>query len=149
VTLRIRPATPKDVPALVGLAPTSAQRAQHIAGWVAGGFVVVADDGGTPVGYGVMRDIFFMEPFIELVLVAPSARRRGVGRAIVRHFVAAAGPRVWISTNQSNLPMQALIADEGFTRAGTVDVDEGDPELFYSRTAQSTAPAGISFPQQE
>ena len=137
MSIDIRPATITDIEALVALDSVAAReprRGEHIAWWVERDFAVIATEAGQPVGYGIMRDIFFMEPFIELVMVAASRRRRGVGRALVRHLMEAAGDKVWISTNQSNRPMQALIAEEGFTYAGVIEgVDVGDPELFYYR----------------
>lgn len=135
MSIEIRPAAITDIEALVALDSVAAReprRGGHIGWWVEQGFAVVAADAGQPVGYGVMRDIFFMEPFIELVMVAASHRRRGVGRALVRHLTEQAGAKVWISTNQSNRPMQALIAAEGFAYAGVIEgIDIGDPELFY------------------
>ena len=40
--------------------------------------------------------------------------------------------KLFTSTNQSNTPMQALLALLGYVRSGVIDnLDPGDPELVY------------------
>ena len=76
---------------------------------------------------------------IDLVIVSHRFRRRGIGRSLVRHLAArCTSEKVWISTNLSNTPMQTLIAAEGFSMCGFIEgLDEGDPELIYSRGNRS------------
>lgn len=41
-------------------------------------------------------------------------------------------PKLFTSTNLSNVRMQALLNKLGYTLTGTVhNLDEGDPEIFY------------------
>jgi hypothetical protein len=48
-------------------------------------------------------------------------------------------PRIFTSTNRSNLPMQRLLEGLGYRLSGMVDdLDPGDPELFYSRGLDDT-----------
>ena len=78
---------------------------------------------------------FFGFPFIETLYVAEGFRRRGCGRALMRHAVAMhAGRKLFTSTNTSNAPMRALLAAEGFVQCGWIDnLDPGDPELVFCR----------------
>jgi ribosomal protein S18 acetylase RimI-like enzyme len=66
-------------------------------------------------------------------MISPSFRGNGVGRALLRHFVGECRTdKLWTSTNQSNIPMQALLSAEGFQRSGIIEnLEEGDPELIY------------------
>ena len=71
-------------------------------------------------------------------MVAPGARRRGVGSALVEHIAAtvAAGDRFFVSTNASNAAAQRLFDRLGFRRCGTIEeIDPGDPEWIYARDA--------------
>lgn len=133
----VRPARPgvDDLAALDTVAWHSKERRQAIAAWIADGRCVVAEREGLTVGYAVVTRDFFHLPFIEMLMVAETARRTGVGRALVLHCVAVAGgEKLFTSTNQSNAPMQALLADTGFVRSGIIEnLDEGDPELIYVR----------------
>jgi GNAT superfamily N-acetyltransferase len=76
---------------------------------------------------------FFGRDFIELLLVVPERRRSGVGRALLRAALAAAGtPRLFTSTNKSNQPMRSLLAAEGWSHSGELaGLDDGDPELVF------------------
>ena len=135
--LTIAPGTSHDVPALVSLdhiAARSPERGTAIADWTAAGQCYVARLDGYPVGYVALTDGFFHAPFIEMLMVAESARRRGIAGALVRHCIALVpeGEKLWTSTNQSNAPMCAMLPRLGFVTAGRVDhLDEGDPELVY------------------
>lgn len=92
-----------------------------------------ASAGGVPAGFAVWVDDWFGHPFIELVVVAPSHRRRGIGTALVRWVTGRVrADRVFTSTNESNAAMRRLLEREGFIPAGTIGyLDEGDPEVVY------------------
>ena len=135
----ISPATPDDLAALVALDPIarhSIERRDAIAEWIGLGQCHVARLDGRPAGYVALTRSFFRSPFIEMLMVAEWARRRGTGRALVAHCIGLlpAGEKLWTSTNQSNTPMQALLPQLGFVRTGMFEhLDEGDPELIYLR----------------
>lgn len=97
--------------------------------WVA----MDADDTALLLGYGVLDNSFFGQDFIPLIVVRDSARRRGVGAALLRGLESRAlGAKLFTSTNASNLPMQALLEKCGFIGSGQVEnLDEGDPELVF------------------
>jgi ribosomal protein S18 acetylase RimI-like enzyme len=96
-------------------------------------WVAVAD--GRIVGYAVLEHTFFARGFVAMLMVDPRHRRRGVGSALMRHLEdLCESERIFVSTNESNLPMQALVDRLGYKRSGKVeDLDPGDPEIFYSK----------------
>lgn len=93
----------------------------------------VARANGDTVGLMRLGPTFFSRPFVELLLVHPDHRRRGVGTALLRHARQLhAGAKLFTSTNLSNQPAQALFARCGFRLCGYVDeLDPGDPELIF------------------
>lgn len=136
----IRPAVAGDVSALVGLdviAARDAARREAIIDWTGSGLCHVAVGGdGVPLGFVALTRSFFRSPFIEMLQVASSARRRGIGRTLVSHCIGLTPPdqKLWTSTNQSNTPMQALLPQLEFVYAGRFEhLDPGDPELIYLR----------------
>ena len=133
--IAIRPATSADLPALIALdtiATDHLERRAEITSWITGGACRVAELEGRAVGYAVLTHSFFHRPFIEMLMVAATARRAGIGKALLRHCADLAGAELWTSTNQSNAPMRALLARCGFVESGTIEnLDPGDPELIF------------------
>lgn len=89
---------------------------------------------GAVAGFVIVKPgHFFGRDFIELLMVDPAHRRRGIGRNLLRAAVAAAGTeQVFTSTNASNQPMRSLLQAEGWSLSGKLDgLDEGDPELVF------------------
>jgi len=153
----IRPAVAEDLSGLVGmdrevrLAPDQPAHtadwlepdaATHLRDWIAAGECYVATIGETPVGYAVLHYHFFHSGIIDMVIVRGSHRRQGIGRALVRYLAGrCTSEKVWISTNLSNTPMQSLLASEGYAVSGFIEgLDEGDPELVYSKLAKKRRP---------
>jgi ribosomal protein S18 acetylase RimI-like enzyme len=142
--IAIRPATPADLPALIALDTIAAdhpERREAIVSWIADGVCLVAEHEGRVVGYAVLTHGFFHRPFVEMLMVAATARRAGIGQALLLHCAETAGAELWTSTNQSNAPMRALLARCGFVESGTIEnLDPGDPELIFVLLSPS-APA--------
>jgi ribosomal protein S18 acetylase RimI-like enzyme len=139
--IAIRPASESDLPAIAAtdsFAVAHPERLAEISGWIAAGQCHVAERAGRVVGYAALTHGFFHRPFVEMLMVAISARRSGVGEALLRHCAALAGPELWTSTNQSNAPMRALLTRCGFAESGRIDnLDPGDPELIFVRLSPS------------
>ena len=83
-------------------------------------------------GYA-LRGRFFSYDFLELLYVDAARRRTGLGETLVVAFDAARRTdRLFISTNESNAPMRALLAKLGYAASGMIlNLDPGDPELVF------------------
>jgi GNAT superfamily N-acetyltransferase len=80
----------------------------------------------------VTAGTFFGRDFLELLVVKDSARRRGIGRTLLRAVAKSSTREVWTSANESNLAMRALLASESWQFGGTLHgLDGDDPELFF------------------
>lgn len=102
---------------------------------------------GAVAGFAVVKPAhFFGRDFIELLMVDPTRRRRGIGRNLLRAAVAAAGTeQVFTSTNASNQPMRSLLQAEGWSFSGELGgLDEGDPELVFYNTSGQPGDQGFS-----
>ena len=131
----IRTATPSDVPGLVAiLAQTPWEKSAFIKAAVINYEVAVIDEGAGPVAFVAWNREFFGRPFVWLVAVAGRARRQGLASLLFAHVEAACrGSRVYTSTNATNAAMHALLFKLGYMRRGELDLDPGDPEIFYAK----------------
>ena len=134
--ISIRPADADDLEALNSLdhvARTDAGRREFIERAVREGTCHVAVAGGEVVGYGVLNYNFYQHGLVDMLYVRDGHRRRGVGAVLLRELEGLCRtPKLFTSTNQSNLPMQALLERMGFAPSGVIhNLDEGDPELVY------------------
>ena len=132
--LSIRLATAADIDAVVGIAPAGAERREAIAEWVHAGECHIAWREDFAAGYVVLTRSFFRSPFIEMLVVSPTARRQGIGRALIEHCIALTPPdqKLWTSTNESNTPMRNLLPQLDFIQTGMFEhLDPGDPELIF------------------
>ncbi len=81
-------------------------------------YVVACDAGGVMLGYAGLAtgpD----DADVQTIGVAPAAQGRGIGRALLRDLLDAAGPRaVHLEVRTDNAPAIALYESEGFTRIG-------------------------------
>jgi ribosomal protein S18 acetylase RimI-like enzyme len=104
----------------------------------------IAREGWDVLGFAVLTQEFFGEHFIELLVVHPDQRRRGVASALIRHIEQIVPTeKLFTSTNESNAPMQALCETLGFVKSGWIDnLDDGDPEVIYFKRLKRQA-AGV------
>ena len=93
------------------------------------------------VAYGVLEYSFYGYGFIAMLYVHPEFRRRGLGSELMIHLEnTCETEKLFTSTNQSNIPMQALLESIGFVPSGIVEnLDEGDPELIYFKRPMNQA----------
>lgn len=98
---------------------------------------------GSLCGVAEFHTQFYGHAFISLLLVDERARRRGVASALVSACATAAPTnKLFVSTNASNLPAQALFLRLGFRPSGSIEnLDEGDPELVYCKLLEGREPA--------
>ncbi|WP_406110254.1 GNAT family N-acetyltransferase [Kitasatospora purpeofusca] len=145
----VRTAAPSDRTAIAGIDTVAAvgdpARRAAVRRWCEEGLVLVAEDPSGPLGYAVLEYTFFEQGFVTMLMVASGARRRGVGSLLLGAAGAACtAPKLFTSTNVSNLPMQRLLQREEWRAVGLLHgLDDGDPELFFlcppARTGTGTA----------
>ena len=133
-----RPFSEADIEAVAAL-----ERAAHVAPWTEGNFrdalaagygmqVGVAD--GRIVAYGVLSFAPGEAQLLNLT-VAPEVRRLGIGRALLRRFLADARSRgaaqCFLEVRESNVAAVVLYAAEGFVpvarRVGYYPSADGGP----------------------
>ena len=134
--IAIRPAVESDVEALCSLdqvALLEEGRREFIRRSVAAGTCFVAVAGEVVIGYGVLNYTFYHNGCVDMLYVHSDHRRRGAGAALLRHMESLCRtPKLFTSTNLSNLPMQSLLNRAGYAVSGVIhNLDEGDPELVY------------------
>ena len=136
--MNVRPAVPSDAPALKALdtvVPLEPERAEHIDGWLQREEVLVAEISGQVVGYGVFNHSFFRQGTIEMLMVHPAHRGKGVGHLLLTSLEESCNTaKLWVTTNRSNHQMQRLLNRRGFQACGYIDgLDPDDPEIVYSK----------------
>ena len=134
--ISIRPALESDVESLCSLDQTAQQsneRREFIGRSVADGTCYVAVSDQEVMGYGVLNYTFHHQGCIDMLYVAGDRRRHGVGTALLEQMERLCQtPKLFTSTNLSNLPMQSLLARCGYSLSGVIhNLDEGDPEIVY------------------
>ena len=126
----------EELPGLTGVDPSLIEdrRKWRVVNTLVGlGFSWVAERDERPIGYSVASRYFYDYPFIDLLVVAEAERRSGVGSALMARCESDHNAdRIFTSTNESNVPMRALLAKAGWTPSGQIEnLDPGDPELVY------------------
>ena len=132
----IREATPSDRDAIVAfdhVVHFEPARIPFIDRVLSSATCLVAECEGRVVAYGSLEYTFYSSGFVSMVYVAEPERRRGIGRSLMEALAErCTTPKLFTSTNQSNKPMQALLALLGYIPSGVIEnLDPGDPELVY------------------
>ena len=134
--ISIRPAVENDIEALCSLdhiARQDEERRAFIRREVGSGNCFVAVTNETVIGYGVLNYTFYHNGCIDMLYIHAEHRRRGAGEALLRRMESAClTPKLFTSTNLSNLRMQSLLAKLEYELSGVIhNLDEGDPEIVY------------------
>lgn len=144
--MNIRPALIKDYKALLSvdsIAPDDKRRASQIAEWINKQSCYLVEMDNEVIAYGVLNYHFFHHGYIEMLMVKSEHRRQQLGQKLAEHFKSICkDPKLFVTTNQSNEPMQRLLQKCGFMRSGQIDnLDAGDPELvfFWANTRDNAA----------
>ncbi|MEO1131367.1 MAG: GNAT family N-acetyltransferase [Cyanobacteria bacterium J06639_1] len=140
----LRLASMSDAIAIVAfdrVAASEPARVQFIHNQIESSACYVAVIDANVVAYAVLNYKFYDNGWIEMLYVHPQFRRQGVGSALIRHLIdKCRTAKVFTSTNQSNVPMQRLLATLEFGRSGYIqNLDEGDPELVYFKRLREDA----------
>ena len=134
----IRLAQEQDLEAILKCNATSstqsAERLAQISTGVGTGRCLVWEKEGLVGGFALSAaNSFFGSDFIDLLVVATSMRRLGIGRLLLSAAVQnSEKQRVWTSTNNSNISMRELLRKEGWKLSGTLTgLDLDDDELVF------------------
>lgn len=119
--------------ALDSVASHDPQRAIEIKEWVKNRHCYLLEFEGVITAYVVMHYNFFSCGFIEMLMVAVSARKKGLGLVLIEYVKSICScPKLFTSTNQSNQGMQRLLTAAAFIPSGHIEnLDEDDCELIY------------------
>ncbi len=135
--ISIRSAVENDIEALYSLdliAHRENERREFIRRVIACGecFVAVTDE--KVIGYGVLNYTFYYNGCIDMLYVDSEYRRVGAGAALLKHLESLCQtPKLFTSTNLSNMPMQSLLAKLDYVLSGVIhNLDEDDPEIVIS-----------------
>jgi ribosomal protein S18 acetylase RimI-like enzyme len=134
--VQVRLAATRDRRAIADCDPQVAadlQRRERIDAAIAARHCWVGEHNKAIAGYGVLSTSFFGRDFIELVHVAESMRRLGVGDALLETIERTRhADRIFISTNESNAPMRALLERRSYEPSGEIqNLDASDAELIF------------------
>jgi GNAT superfamily N-acetyltransferase len=138
VTMIVRLAASTDIDPILRMdssTPIDQSRRARVHSAVDRSECFVASMNGVLAGYGAIDYGFFGRGFVSLVYVDAAHRRRGVGSRLFDEFERrCTSSRIFTSTNLSNLPMQTFLVSRRYVLSGVVHhLDEGDPEMFYSK----------------
>src|ERR1700758_5569332 len=131
----VRKASAKDVRVIQAFDSESSElgRKALIERAVSEGNAYVVEQKNVVIGIGVLEYTFFDQGFVSLIYVKPQERRTRVGETLLHHLLSICRtPKLFSSTNRSNLPMQALFLKTGFAESGIIyNLDVDDPEVIY------------------
>ena len=133
----IRIAISTDLPGIFQIDPlaeSSRERRESIQSAVTAGFCHIAEKDKI-IGFTLLDYSFYGNGFISLLVVHPDFRRQGVATTLMKYLETfCTKDKLFTSTNESNLPMQALLEKLGYLPSGIIyGLDEGDPELVFRK----------------
>ena len=101
--------------------------------------ILIFESDARLAGFVVVRArSFFGFDFVELLSVAASDRRHGIGSYLLDEALSQSSTvRIFTSTNQSNTPMIGLLENATWQFSGQLEgIDEGDPEMVYHKNVR-------------
>lgn len=141
--MKIRKALKLDFQALKDLdtvVPLDSTRPEHIDEWLEHDVVLVAELDNKIVGYGVYNHTFFRQGSVELLMIHSDYRGQKIGEHLLLALEELCDtPRLWVTTNMSNHPMQRLLNRLDYEPGGYIhSLESGDPELiFFKQMSQA------------
>jgi GNAT superfamily N-acetyltransferase len=90
-------------------------------------------------GFLIYHTYFFEQLFIDLLIVHPALRRKGVAKALIEYVENnCTSKKIFSSTNKSNESMQHVFDALHYKQSGYIDnLDEGDPEIVFYKEIRS------------
>lgn len=136
--MEIRRALPPDAAVIIQfdeIAGLDLRRVAFIHRVIAADQCVVAVDHGDVVAYAALNYTFYNCGLVDMLYISRPFRRRGIGSALLAYLEhQCATPKLFTSTNQSNVPMQALLAKLGYRPSGVIEnLDDDGPELVFMK----------------
>jgi GNAT superfamily N-acetyltransferase len=133
IGVAIRRATNADTSEVLRIAHAMPwMRDDYLQHQLAAGAVDIACDADRVIGFIAWNREFFARPFVWLCAVDPDYRGGGIGSLLFAQVERACkGSRLYSSANRSRDGMHRFFEQRGYQRAGEVDLDPGDPEVFY------------------
>ncbi|MGB8519261.1 MAG: GNAT family N-acetyltransferase [Candidatus Tumulicola sp.] len=131
--ITIRSATQADYPAIVAISDTTPwEKGDFLMHMLSRRAVDVACEGERIAGFNAWNRELFSKPMIWLIAVQPHERGKGIGSLLFSKAERdCSGSRLYASTNRSNVGMQRFYERRGYRACGELDLDPGDPEMFY------------------
>jgi ribosomal protein S18 acetylase RimI-like enzyme len=132
----IRPGILADAAILKSLdsvVPLDPARADCVDLWLRQDTVLVAEVEGRAVGYGVFNHGFFHQGQVEMLMLHPQFRGQEIGARLLKALEERCDtPKLFVTTNLTNQPMQKLLLRLGYAACGYIEeLDPGDPELVF------------------
>jgi N-acetylglutamate synthase-like GNAT family acetyltransferase len=134
--ISIRQAVETDIERLCSfdlIAQPGTERRELIRREVLAGNCFAALKGELIIGYGVLNYTFYYLGCIDMLYIHSDYRQIGAGAALLQYMESVCQtPKLFTSTNLSNLPMQSLLAKLNYVLSGVIhNLDESDPEIVY------------------
>lgn len=124
--IRVRPAGPADLPAIARLQAESPEASQ----WDVAAYLpdncLVAESGGEVCAFIAARSAGGENEILNLA-VAPSLRRRGIGRLLLAEALSRLSGPVFLEVRESNEAARRLYESAGFVAAGIRREYYGNP----------------------
>jgi len=105
------------------------------------GFVI--ESGGTVAGFALLRPKFLMGDYLELLVVAPSARSKGLGSALLAHIESLVFARVknlFACVSDFNAEARKFYQKNGYQEIGPMPnfLIPGSAEMLLRKTVGPT-----------
>ena len=142
--MQIRSGTADDLDAIISfdhVANSDPGRVEFIRQALSSKLCLVVEEDHQVNAYAVLDYSFFGCGFVSMLYVATTARRRGIGRRLMNTMEAnCKTTKLFTSTNETNIPMRALLESLGYIPSGTIyNLDPGDPEMVYFKDLSGQA----------